>query len=221
VTVISGPPEALGAQAIVGGEGDSVPEPPWLVERAVAELVAGAMAKGTSGRGEVIVAGETLDLFVDVTTSPPSLVMVGGVHIAVALSAMARAAGFRTIVVDPRRAFGSRDRFPDVDLLIQEWPDAAFAKIDLTPTTAVAILTHDPKIDDPALKQAIQGPAFYVGALGSVSTHKARRQRLQKAGIEPAQLDRIHAPIGLDINAQTPEEIAVSIMAEIVLARRS
>ncbi|MCB0009217.1 MAG: XdhC family protein, partial [Anaerolineales bacterium] len=146
-------------------------------------------------------------------------VMVGGVHIAVALTAIAKTLGYRTIVVDPRRAFGSDERFPHVDRLIQAWPDKAFAEIQLDQATAVAMLTHDPKIDDPALKVVLNSKAFYIGALGSSKTQKARRERLAEAGFSNATIDRIYGPIGLNINAQTPEEIAVAVMAEIISAR--
>jgi xanthine dehydrogenase accessory factor len=146
--------------------------------------------------------------------------MVGGVHIAVALTSMAKLLGYKTIVVDPRRAFGSEARFPHVDNLIQAWPDKAFAQIELTPETAVAMLTHDPKIDDPALNVVLNSPAFYIGALGSSKTQAKRRERLQEMGFRDEVIGRIHGPIGLDINAGTPEEIALSIMAEIVKAQR-
>jgi xanthine dehydrogenase accessory factor len=146
--------------------------------------------------------------------------MVGGVHIAVALTTIAKTLGYKTIVIDPRRAFGSDERFPHADQLFRAWPDKAFAEIELTPETAVAMLTHDPKIDDPALKVALNSPVFYIGALGSSKTQKARRERLQAMGFGEEQIGRIYGPIGLDINAQNPEEIALAIMAEIVRAHR-
>jgi xanthine dehydrogenase accessory factor len=146
--------------------------------------------------------------------------MVGGVHIAVALTSIAKTLGYKTIVVDPRRSFGSDERFPHADRLIRAWPDKAFAEIELTPETAVAMLTHDPKIDDPALKVVLNSEAFYIGALGSSKTQKARRERLQEMGFDAEQIGRIYGPIGLDINAQNPEEIALAIMAEIVRAHR-
>jgi xanthine dehydrogenase accessory factor len=134
---------------------------------------------------------------------------------------LAKTLGYRTVVVDPRSAFGSEERFPNVDRLIQRWPEEAFQEIPLTRSTAVAMLTHDPKLDDPALKIALPSPAFYVGALGSKTTQAKRRQRLLDEGLSEEQLNRLHGPIGLQIGAQTPEEIAMSIMAEIVAARNS
>lgn len=161
------------------------------------------------------------ELFVEQFHPAPTLIMVGGVHIAVALTSMAKTLGFRTIVIDPRRAFGSDERFPHADQLLTLWPQKAFAELAITPETAVALLTHDPKIDDPALEAILSSSAFYIGALGSRKTHAKRVERLQKKGVDAAQISRIHAPIGLSINAQTPEEIALSVMAEVVQAYRS
>jgi xanthine dehydrogenase accessory factor len=164
-------------------------------------------------------SGEELRLFIDVLNPPPSLVMVGGVHIAIALASIAKTMGYRTVVIDPRRTFASQERFAHVDLLIQAWPQEAFAQIKLTSTSAVALLTHDPKIDDPALKIVMDSPAFYIGALGSIKTHEKRIARLQDEGISADSLSRLHAPIGLDLGGRTPDEIALSIMAEIVAVR--
>jgi xanthine dehydrogenase accessory factor len=147
------------------------------------------------------------------------VIAVGGVHITIALMSLAKTLGYRTVVIDPRSAFGNETRFPDVDQLIQEWPQDAFQQIPITRSTAIAMLTHDPKLDDPALKIALPSQAFYIGALGSKTTQARRRQRLLDEGITEAQLDRLHGPIGLEIGAGTPEEIAMSIMAEIVAAR--
>jgi xanthine dehydrogenase accessory factor len=149
------------------------------------------------------------------------LFIVGGVHIAIALARIGRQLGWQTVVVDPRKLFGSTDRFAHADRLIQAWPGDAFELIDITPSTAIVLLTHDPKIDDPAAVLALQSPAFYVGALGSRKTHGARMERLMNQGLSEEMLDRIHAPIGLNIGASSPEEIAVSIMAEIISAKRS
>jgi xanthine dehydrogenase accessory factor len=133
--------------------------------------------------------------------------------------ALAKTLGYYTIVVDPRKAFGSEERFPHVDQLVQAWPDEALADIPLTRGTAVAMLTHDPKLDDPALKLALPSAAFYVGALGSRTTQAKRRQRLLAEGLSDETVERLHGPIGLDLDASTPEEIALAIMAEIVAVR--
>jgi len=127
--------------------------------------------------------------------------------------------GHRVIVVDPRTAFASEERFPDADLMAQ-WPDEALPVVGIDRYTAVVALTHDPKIDDPGLVAALQSDCFYVGALGSRKTHAKRLDRLAAAGFGPHQLARIHAPIGLDIGAVSPAEIALSIMAEITAAQR-
>jgi xanthine dehydrogenase accessory factor len=161
-----------------------------------------------------------VEVFIDAFRPSPVLVIVGGAHIAVALARFARIVGFRTVVIDPRRAFGSESRFPDVDQLIQSWPGKAFEESPLQADTAVVTLSHDPKIDDPALSAALASDVFYIGALGSRETHARRRERLSALGFTGEQLARIHAPIGLDIGADNPEEIALAIMAEVVAAHR-
>jgi len=141
------------------------------------------------------------------------------VHIAVAMTSIAETLGFRTVVVDPRGVFGSDERFPHVGALVREWPDDALKRLGLSPSAAVATLTHDPKLDDPALEVALQSDAFYVGALGSRKTHEKRRRRLLERGLTEEELLRLHAPIGLSIGSRTPEEIALSVMAQIVATR--
>ena len=214
LTAVAGPDEWLGRKAIV--EGGAVVAGS-LAPALDADTV--ALADAARHAQRVTVAGD-IELFIDPIRPAPALVMVGGAHIAVALARLARVLGYRTVVVDPRRAFGSAARFPDVDRLVQAWPDKALAENPLTTESAVVTLSHDPKIDDPALRAALSSDAFYVGALGSRKTHAARRQRLAAAGFDEAQLARIHAPIGLDIGADNPEEIALAIMAEVVQAWR-
>ena len=182
----------------------------------LAEEARAALAAGQSRR---VALGPGTEAFVEALLPPPTLIVVGGVHITIALTQLAKALGYRTIVVDPRQAFGTEARFPHVDQLIQEWPDEALARVPLTRSTAIALLTHDPKLDDPGLKVALPSPAFYVGALGSRTTQARRRQRLLDEGLTPEQLDRLHGPIGLPLNGKTPEEIALSIMAEIVAVK--
>ena len=150
---------------------------------------------------------------------PPRLIVVGAVHIAQALIPMARIAGHDVTLVDPRAAFASPRRFPDTRIL-DGWPDEALAQIGLDARSAVVTLTHDPKLDDPALRAALASPAYYIGALGSRRTHAKRRERLRAAGLGDAALARIHAPVGLDIGARGPAEIAVSILAQITGALR-
>lgn len=148
----------------------------------------------------------------------PRLLLIGAVHVAQALAAMATLAGFDVTIIDPRGAYASAERFPQARLDMR-WPDEALPEIGLDAATAVAVLTHDPKIDDPALRLALASECFYVGALGSRATHARRVERLKASGVTPFALERLHAPIGLDIGAMSPAEIAVSILAEIILAR--
>jgi xanthine dehydrogenase accessory factor len=141
------------------------------------------------------------------------------VHIAQALVPVARLTGYAVTVVDPRGAFATESRFPDV-ALVTEWPDDALNGLAIDARTAIVTLTHDPKLDDPALTVALRSPAFYVGSLGSRRTHAKRLDRLRAAGLTEEELARIHAPVGLDIGAVTQAEIAVSVMAQIIAARR-
>jgi xanthine dehydrogenase accessory factor len=159
----------------------------------------------------------TDDLFVRSYARPPRLVVVGAAHISQALAPMAAIAGFEVIVIDPRRAFASADRFPGVTL-VNAWPEKALEQLKLDAVTAVVTLTHDPKLDDPALAAALRSPAFYVGALGSKRTHAKRVERLTEAGLG-GEIARIHAPVGLDLGGRAPREIAVSILAEVIQVR--
>lgn len=155
--------------------------------------------------------GET---FIAIHNPPLRMVIVGAVHIAQPLVTMAHLAGYDPVLVDPREAFGSPERFAN-QTLIHDWPDEALAALKLDARTAVVTLTHDPKLDDPAIQEALGSDVFYLGCLGSKRTHEKRVMRLQEAGFSKEQIARIHAPVGLDIGAASPAEIAVSIMAEI------
>ena len=157
-----------------------------------------------------------VEIFVTVFTPPLELILVGGVHIAIPLVSMAEIMGFNVSVIDPRGLFSTKTRFPDVNLL-PEWPSTAFKKLQLSSSSAVVMLTHDPKIDDPAIITALDSPAFYVGALGSKKTHQKRLKRLLEEGVSEEKLNRIHAPIGLDLGGRSPEEIALSVLAQIVM----
>jgi xanthine dehydrogenase accessory factor len=154
-----------------------------------------------------------------VQVPPIRVVVIGAVHISQALAPMIRGLDFDVTIVDPRTAFASPERFPDTTVLA-EWPDAALPRLGLDRYTALVALTHDPKIDDPALDAALKAQCFYIGALGSKKTHARRVERLTGAGFTDADIARIHAPIGLDIGAVSPAEIAVSILAEIVATLR-
>ena len=179
-----------------------------------AELEA-ALRMGKSG----VVAVEGVDYFLTVESPPPRLILIGAVHISQALAPLARIAGLDASVIDPRTAFATPERFPDTPV-IAEWPDEALEAAPPDRYTAMCLLTHDPKIDDPALMIALRSDCFYIGALGSKKTHARRLERMRMQGFADADLARIHAPIGLDIGAVSPAEIAVSIIAEIVASLR-
>ncbi len=153
-------------------------------------------------------------LFAHVLNPPLRLILVGAVHISQALAPMAALAGYSVTVVDPRRAFATDARFPDV-ALSTDWPDEAMQKMGLDHRTAIVTLTHDPKLDDPALQVALRSPAFYIGALGSTRTHAKRLQRLAEAGFSEVEAARIHGPVGLSIGARSPAEIAISILGQV------
>jgi xanthine dehydrogenase accessory factor len=157
--------------------------------------------------------------FVAIHNPPLRLVVVGAVHIAQPLLAMARLSGYDPMLIDPREAFGSAARFPG-ERISHDWPDAALAEFGLDARTAVVTLTHDPKLDDPAIRAALGSEAFYIGCLGSTRTHAKRVARLKEAGFGEAALSRLHAPVGLVIGAATPAEIAVAILAEITAILR-
>lgn len=176
---------------------------------ALAMLLAGEQGIRTYGERQV---------FIETYPPPATIIMVGAVHIAVALTTFAKPLGFRTIVVDARGAFATNERFGHADELVHAWPDEALQG-RLHSNTAVVVLTHDSKLDDPALLVALPSAARYVGALGSTKTHAARVLRLRDAGLTDDQIGRLHAPIGLPIGGRTPEEIGLSIMAQIVAVR--
>jgi xanthine dehydrogenase accessory factor len=161
-----------------------------------------------------------VQLFVDVTAPPPRLVMFGAVDFAAALCRMARSAGWRPYVIDPRGRFATRERFPDAEEIVVAWPGEAFARIGgIDRATFIAVLTHDPKLDDAALELAVRSDAAYVGAMGSRRAQEKRRERLLERGLSEDELARIAAPIGLDLGGLTAEETALSIMAEVVAVR--
>jgi xanthine dehydrogenase accessory factor len=169
-----------------------------------------------SARSGMLEDGRT---FLTVQVPPPRLVIIGAVHSSQALAPMARIAGFDVTIIDPRTAFATPERFPDVEL-IAEWPEEVLKRHPLDAFTALAALTHDPKVDDFAILSALAAGSFYVGALGSRKTHAKRVERLIGQGGSAAAVESIHAPIGVDIGAQSPAEIAVAILAEIVAGLR-
>jgi len=157
--------------------------------------------------------------FVAVHNPPLRLIIVGAVHIAQALVPMARIAGYDPTIIDPRDAFASNARFPG-ETILTDWPDEAVAKLGLDARTAIVLLTHDPKLDDPALQAALDADVFYIGALGSTRTHSKRVERMKAAGFSDKQISRVHGPIGLDIGAAGPSEIAVAVLAQMTAVLR-
>jgi xanthine dehydrogenase accessory factor len=199
---------------VANGEQRLVKAKDFAADPLHAELAA-ALRMGKSGSVEV--AGKKL--FLNVYAPTARLVVIGAVHISQALAPIAQSLGYDVTVVDPRTAFASPERFPNVPL-IAEWPDEALPPLNIDHYTAFVALTHDPKIDDPALLHAFQRDCFYIGALGSRKTHGKRGERLRAQGAKESDIARIHAPIGLAIGAVSPSEIAVSIMAEITAQLR-
>jgi xanthine dehydrogenase accessory factor len=215
VTVLDGPAKGAKMLVTVDGEthgslGDEALE--GAAARAADELMWLERADRVEEGGSV--------LFVDVTFPPPRLFVFGAVDFAAALCRLAKAAGWRAFVVDPRARFAQPARFPDAEEVVAAWPEEAFQRLGgIDRATAIAVLTHDPKLDDAALIIALRSQAAYIGAMGSRRAQESRRERLLAKGVEEAELERISAPIGLDLGALTAEETALSIMAEIVAMR--
>ncbi|HEY8476347.1 MAG TPA: XdhC/CoxI family protein [Chloroflexota bacterium] len=189
-----------------------------LRDRVLADALE-ALREGRSDTRTYALPDGEVAVFVEAFLPPPTLVVVGAVHTAIALTSMARILGFRVVVVDPRAAFATSERFPHVDQLVVAWPDEALPRLGLDASTYVAVLTHDPKLDEPALRIALASPARYVGAIGSRKTSQERAERLRRQGVTEDQLRRLHAPIGLPLGGRSPEEIALSILSEIVAVR--
>lgn len=202
VTELSG-----GAEAIVYSDGRTTGDlrtEPEIVEQALDAL--------RHNRSVSVKAGDSR-YFIHAFNPPLRLVIVGAVHIAQPLTQMASVLGYDTTIVDPRGAFATGERFPGVQLM-DDWPDEALEKLGIDSRTAVVTLTHDPKLDDPALLVALRSDAFYVGSLGSKRTHASRRERLAEQGVSDDEVARIHAPIGLPLGGRAPSEIALAILAQ-------
>lgn len=210
----------LGAKLLVRPDGSSV----GSLGNAAADRMALEEAQSAIGanRSTVLardIEGHAVELFVEVHSPPPQLVIVGAVHVAIDLVSIARTLGFRSVVVDARATFATRERFPHADEVIVEWPATALEALEIHEETYFAFLSHDPKLDNPALVVALASPARYVGALGSKKTHAKRVAALGELGVPAEQIERIHAPIGVHLGGRRPEEIALSIAAQMVQAR--
>ena len=204
---------AVLARQLDGKGGWLLPSPDAPVE--LAQLAASMLEKEKPD----LITLDGADIFFQPITPPPRLIIVGAVQIAQCLVPMAQSAGYDCVVVDPRGAFSTPERFPGTQL-VREWPEAAFAMLGLDARSAVITLTHDPKFDEPALRTALLTPVFYIGALGSRRTHAARLARLRDRGADEGAFSRIQSPVGLDIGAVGAGEIAVSILAAVIAARR-
>jgi xanthine dehydrogenase accessory factor len=218
VTFIAGGPvpDVVAAVPIARTVGGIAPE--------LARKIASIAGKMLGGQGwswpELPWRGETAEIFIESFKPPPRLFVVGATHTAIPLCRIAKEVGFEVTVIDAREVFATEERFPDADALVRAWPDEAFEKVELTSDCHVVALTHDPKFDLPALSLALRSKAGYIGALGSRATHARRRAQLQELGFGEAELARIRTPVGLDIGGLTPEEVALSIVAEMVATRR-
>jgi len=216
--VVEGPAEMVGSSALWDSsgrwQGDIGPE--WM--QRLTPDAADVLKTGTAEARPYRDGAANLEVLFDSLVPPPTLVIVGGVHIAMVLTRLAQAIGYRVVVVDPRGAFATPERFPDT-VIETSWPDEGLRRVGLSSSSAVAVLSHDPKLDDPALMVALRSPAFYIGALGSRKTQALRRSRLKAAGLTDDELGRLHGPIGIDIGRTDPEGIALAILAEIVATR--
>lgn len=218
-TVVRGQP--LGAKLLIlpdgirGGLGSAE------LEQRVISDARDLLASEKSETRSYPVSGQSdpVDVFIEAFPPPPTLLIFGAVHVAQALTRLAKTLGFRVIVSDARAKLATPERFPEADRIIQAWPDDALRELSIEPNTYVAILTHDPKFDEPALLGTLETSARYIGAVGSRKTNRDRRERLRAAGVPEASMARIRGPIGLDIGAETPDEMAISIMAEIIAIR--
>jgi xanthine dehydrogenase accessory factor len=213
-TVVRGPSH-VGAKRTVDAQGASGSTGDPVLDAGIDELARGALGRGTAKTASV----GAHDVFVEALLPDPRLIIVGAVHIAVALCELAARSGFAVTVVDPRERLNTRERFPSARRLIVGWPEDELPALAPDESTYVAVLTHDEKFDDPTLAYVLRLPVRYVGAIGSRKTQAARRARLERDGFPPAVIDAVHAPIGLDIGAQSPEEIAVAILAEMIAAK--
>lgn len=218
-TVLSGP-RALGAKMLIFPDGRRIGALGLgQVDDAVSADCSAALRDERADTRTYVDAGEEFQVFLESHVPSPTLVIVGAGHTSIPLSAMARIAGYRVVLIDARSAFASAERFPDVDEIIVDWPHRVLSEREITSSTYVAVLSHDSKFEDPLLPVLLKSPARYIGVIGSRKTQVARRDRLREAGFGESDLARLRGPIGLDLGAISPEEIAISILAEMVAAR--
>ena len=207
----------IGEKVLLDAAGDELYKTDALPDDMLSRLKATAQDSSKSGI-VTLDEGETR-VMVDMQVERPHLILIGGVHVSIPLQAMAAQVGFRVSIVDPRSAFASEERFPNAANILHSYPDKALPQLGLDRSTYLAVLTHDPKIDDKALITALPANIPYVGVLSSGRTHRQRVARLKEAGLSDELIAKIRTPIGIDIGASTPEEIAVCILAEIIAVR--
>jgi xanthine dehydrogenase accessory factor len=218
-TVISGP--LIGAKLLVTGDGPAAGSIHPDLDTAIASDAWSLVAAEQNETRTYDLSGEQAQVFIETFPPPQHMIIVGAVHIAIPLHRLAKMLGYHVTVVDARGALATRERFPEADLIMVEWPDDALNALGLDSGTSVVVLTHDPKFDHPALISALASDARYIGAIGSRTTKQQRMEALRADGVTEEQLARIYAPVGLDLGAQTPAEIALAIMSEIVATRRN
>jgi xanthine dehydrogenase accessory factor len=218
-TVVAGE-EALGATALITVDGTAMgPDHAQMATCVQVVAVAREMLAARADVGAVQAIASGTEVFVEPFSAPPVLVIIGGVHVAMPLTRFAKELGFAVIVADPRAKFANRERFPEADEVLLEWPDEALAHLTVDEATYIVLLTHDPKIDEPTLAAALKTEAGYIGAIGSRKTHTERFERMARWGVTAEELERVYAPIGLDLGGRTPEETALSIIAEVVAVK--
>jgi xanthine dehydrogenase accessory factor len=214
VTIVKGGP--VGARVLVTSETTEGQIDDAALHSAAVDAGRAALSDGASG---IVTLPGDVDAFVDLFALPPLLVLIGAVHVAQAIVPFAQALGFRIAVADARATLATEERFPDVDDLLVAWPDEAYTQLPIDGNSAIVILTHDPKFDEPAILGALKTNAGYIGAVGSRKTNADRRVRLLDGGATEADLERVHGPIGLNIGGSTPQEMAISILAEVIAVR--
>ncbi len=218
VATVIGGVEPVGAKLLIREDGSTVGELSNVSQQDVIRDALALLERHENAVRTYPSPTGNVDVFIESYPPPPVMFIVGAVHIAIPLVTFAKTLGFRAVVVDARGAFATAERFAHADELVLAWPDEALEG-RLNSNSYVVLLTHDPKLDDPAILMALRSPARYIGALGSPKTHASRLERLRGEGMSEEQLARLHAPVGLPLGADTPEEIAVSIIAEVVAVR--
>ncbi len=217
MAVAVSPGDMLGRRIFLAGSVAGSIEPRFdaeIVDAMRQQLIAGGSCNLVYDRG-----GEPLRVFVDVVSPPPRLIVVGATQTAIPLCRMAKELDFHVTVVDPRAVYASEERLAGADVVIRDWPEAAFARLEMDDTCYVVTLSHDAKFDLPTLRAVLRSPVSYIGALGSRRTHASRLEVLRAEGFGDAELDRIHSPVGLDLGGRAPAEIALSILAEVTAVR--